>query len=108
MCAGAETRSEAEVEFLEAAVEAARAAGQVLQDWAERFTVTEKGPADLVTEADVASQTVIHDILRARFPEHGFVGEEGLLSSGTRPEYRWIIDPLDGTSNYVHRFPYYA
>jgi myo-inositol-1(or 4)-monophosphatase len=95
-------------EFLEAAVEAARAAGKVLQDWAGRFTVSEKGPADLVTEADVASQTVIHDILRARFPGHGFLGEEGLRSSGSQTDYRWIIDPLDGTSNYVHRFPYYA
>ena len=99
---------QSEVEFLAAAVEAAQAAGQVLQDWAERFTVSEKGPADLVTEADVASQAVIHDILRARFPDHGFVGEEGLRSSGSRTDFRWIIDPLDGTSNYVHRFPYYA
>jgi myo-inositol-1(or 4)-monophosphatase len=104
----ADTRTEADVEFLEAAVEAARAAGNVLQDWAGRFTVSEKGPADLVTEADVASQTVIHDILRARFPDHGFLGEEGLRSSGAHTDYRWIIDPLDGTSNYVHRFPYYA
>ena len=101
-------RPSVDVEFLEVAREAALAAGKVLQDWAEKFTVSEKGPADLVTEADLASQTVIHDILRARFPEHGFLGEEGLHSGGSRTEYRWIIDPLDGTSNYVHRFPYYA
>lgn len=94
-------------EFLSVAAEAARAAGRILQDWAGRFTVSEKGPADLVTEADVASQAAIHEILHTRFPDHGFLGEEGLNSSPDA-EYRWIIDPLDGTSNYVHRFPYYA
>jgi myo-inositol-1(or 4)-monophosphatase len=94
-------------EFLSVAEEAARAAGRILQDWAGRFTVSEKGPADLVTEADVASQATIHKILQARFPDHGFLGEEGLISIPDA-EYRWIIDPLDGTSNYVHRFPYYA
>lgn len=94
-------------EFVSAAEEAARAAGRILQDWAGRFTVSEKGPADLVTEADVASQAAIYQILQARFPNHGFLGEEG-LDSAPGAEYRWIIDPLDGTSNYVHRFPYYA
>ena len=43
-----------------------------------------------------------------RFPDHGFVGEEGLRTPAGPSGYRWIIDPLDGTSNYVHRFPYYA
>src|SRR5262249_55557747 len=98
----------ATVDFLAASEEAARAAGRVLQDWAGRFTVSEKGPADLVTEADLASQTVIHQILSRRFPDHAFLGEEGLRSSPGGTDYRWIIDPLDGTSNYVHRFPYYA
>lgn len=100
------------IDFLAAAEEAAqvaaRAAGQILQDWAGRFTVSEKGPADLVTEADVASQTAIHRLLGERFPEHGFLGEEGLLTKAGAAGYRWVIDPLDGTSNYVHRFPYYA
>ena len=96
-----------EAEFLTVADAAARAAGQVLEDWAEKFTVCEKGPADLVTEADVAAQKVIHEQLVDRFPTHGFLGEESLTHAGTS-EYRWIIDPLDGTSNYVHRFPFYA
>src|SRR5262249_25018078 len=59
-------------------------------------------------EADVASQTAIHHVLSGRFPGHGFLGEEGLKSGGADGQFRWIIDPLDGTSNYVHRFPYYA
>jgi myo-inositol-1(or 4)-monophosphatase len=97
-----------ECEYVEAASHAARQAGQVLRDWAEKFTVSEKGPADLVTEADVAAQKAIFDVLHTRYPDHGFLGEEGLLESGGNSGCRWIIDPLDGTSNYVHRFPYYC
>lgn len=95
-------------DFLKAGEEAARIAGGILLEWGEKFTVSEKGPADLVTEADVASQTAIFDLLHGRFPDHGFLGEEGLRREAGPEGYRWIIDPLDGTSNYVHRFPYYA
>jgi myo-inositol-1(or 4)-monophosphatase len=98
----------AEREFLDAGREAALAAGRVLEEWASKFTVSEKGPADLVTEADVAAQNAIVAILQPRFPQHGFLGEEGLRQSAGVGDYRWIIDPLDGTTNYVHRFPYYA
>lgn len=97
-----------EKEFLEAAKVAALAAGQVLEEWAGKFTVSEKGPADLVTEADVAAQNAIVAVLQPRFPQHGFLGEEGLRQAAGAGDYRWIIDPLDGTTNYVHRFPYYA
>lgn len=95
-------------EFRLAAEEAARAAGAVLEDWASRFTVSEKGPADLVTEADVAAQRAIHDLLHGRFPTHGFLGEEGLAATGSDPETRWIIDPLDGTTNFLHGFPHFC
>jgi myo-inositol-1(or 4)-monophosphatase len=96
-----------DISYCEAATEAARAAGDVLRKWAGEFTVREKGPANLVTEADFAAQDVIVARIRARFPDHGFLGEEGLDDAG-QSEFRWIIDPLDGTSNYVHGFPYYA
>ena len=56
---------------------AARAGGDVLRDWRGRFAVSTKGPRDLVTEADVASQKTIREILLSRFPDHGFIGEEG-------------------------------
>ena len=95
-------------ELIDVAEQAARAAGAVLEEWGEKFTVNEKGPADLVTEADVAAQHRIYEIVHARFPDHGFLGEENLLQAAGASGYRWIIDPLDGTSNYVHRFPYYA
>ncbi len=98
-----------ESEWQEAAEHAARLGGEILQDWAGRFTVSEKSRSNLVTEADFASQEAIAGYLHDRFPEHGFLGEEGL--SKTYDEscpYRWVIDPLDGTSNYVHGFPYYG
>jgi myo-inositol-1(or 4)-monophosphatase len=95
-------------EFLQAAEDAARLAGQILRSWSSRFTVREKSRSNLVTEADLASQTAIADLLRGRFPQHGLLGEEDLGHDRANTEYRWIIDPLDGTTNYVHGFPYYA
>ena len=92
-------------EFLATAEEAARAAAAVLEDWADKFTVSEKSPANLVTEADFESQRTIQDIIAARFPDHAFLGEEGDDEATEGAEFRWIVDPLDGTSNYVHRFP---
>lgn len=94
-------------ELLEVALEAATIGAGVLNEWVGRFSVQEKRRADLVTEADHASQEAIHRHIVKRFPEHGFLGEEGLNFESDSP-YRWVIDPLDGTSNYVHGFPYYA
>lgn len=102
------TSSDALNAYLTTACEAAEAAGQVLLDWRGRFSVREKSRANLVTDADEASQKVIHDLIRERFPEHGFLAEEGLDEDAEESDFRWIIDPLDGTSNYVHGFPYYA
>jgi len=96
------------MDFLETACEAARIGGGILDEWAHKFTAREKSPADLVTEADVASQKAIFEFIEARYPDHRFLGEEGLTHGDASCPYRWVIDPLDGTSNYVHRFPYYA
>ena len=92
--------------------QAARAGGHVLRDWVGRFEASTKGPRDLVTQADFASQDEIRKIVLGAFPSHGFVGEEGdgndtLLNNSTT-QMRWIVDPLDGTSNYVHGFPSYC
>jgi myo-inositol-1(or 4)-monophosphatase len=87
---------------------AARQAGHLLEEWGDKFTVSEKSRANLVTEADFASQQRIHQILSDAFPDHGYLGEEGLSSPAGESGCRWIIDPLDGTGNYVHRFPYYG
>ena len=100
-------------EFLSVCERAARAGGQVLLDWQHRFTPREKGLRDLVTEADVASQQAIRDILLGRFPDHDFLGEEdasfpAATRTSGKSEYRWTVDPLDGTANYVHHMPAFA
>lgn len=94
--------------WLKAATEAAVLAGKILQDWRGRFQVREKSRANLVTEADEASQRAIVEHLQSQFPDHGFLGEEALLTPDHQQLGSWIIDPLDGTSNYVHGFPYYC
>jgi len=95
-------------QWLSAAIDAAYVGGRVLQDWRGRFSVREKSRANLVTEADEAAQSAIVQSLKNRFPEHGFLGEESLNDRTDETECFWIIDPLDGTTNYVHGFPYYC
>jgi myo-inositol-1(or 4)-monophosphatase len=95
-------------EYRRVCEQAAEAGGAVLLDWAGRFAVREKGPADLVTEADLASQDAIRDMLLGAFPEHGFLAEENLSIPSRQDGLRWIVDPLDGTTNYVHGLPQYA
>jgi myo-inositol-1(or 4)-monophosphatase len=98
-------------QYFEAACEAARRGAAVLEDWRGRFVVREKGRADLVTDADLASQRAIQSYLKERFPEHLFLGEEeggpkGKPAPGSPPT--WIVDPLDGTTNYAHDVPMYC
>src|SRR4051812_31431735 len=90
-------------EFLEIAERAARAGGEVLLHYQDKFTGREKGPRDLVTEADLASQRRIREILLTEFPDHDFLGEEDdpQAPPSAGREYRWVVDPLDGTTNYV-------
>ena len=95
-------------EYVQTAEEAARRAGHVLRAWSSKFTVREKSRSNLVTEADEAAQLAIHEFIHGRYPKHGFCGEEGLSIDRGDSHYRWVIDPLDGTTNYVHGFPYYC
>ncbi|MGI5861694.1 MAG: inositol monophosphatase family protein [Myxococcales bacterium] len=94
--------------LLDAAVEVARLGGAVL---CERFKRTRsielKGGIDLVTDADRASEAEIVAYLKRRFPLHAILAEEGSNVEGSA-EYRWIIDPLDGTTNYAHGVPHFA
>ncbi len=100
--------SSSKSEYLQAAEEAARAGGAVLMDWVGKFQAREKGPSDLVSEADLASQDCIQDLLLKRFPAHGFLAEEDALIEPPDGRHRWIVDPLDGTMNYVHGVPQFA
>lgn len=94
-------------EFVQVAEDAARRAGEVLLHWLERKSVREKGPKDLVTEADIEAQAVIRSTLLKSFPDHGFHGEEGDPIPG-RGGWEWVVDPLDGTTNFVHQLPGFA
>ena len=94
--------------FVGVASEIAREAGVLLKGFYERGVKTEyKGDVDLVTEADRASEALIKRRLAEAFPEHGIYGEEGTRErlSG---EYRWYVDPLDGTTNFAHQFPVFC
>ena len=80
----------------------------MLQDWRGRFSVREKGPADLVTDADEASQEAVRLTILTAFPDHDVLAEEDRALEERKSDYRWIVDPLDGTTNYVHGVPHYA
>ncbi|HTQ39607.1 MAG TPA: inositol monophosphatase family protein [Pirellulales bacterium] len=95
-------------DYLKTCETAARAGGQVLLDWIGKFAIREKAPADLVTEADLASQEEVRRILLNSFPDHSFLGEEGNPIGPDDAEFRWLVDPLDGTTNYVHQIPHYC
>lgn len=83
-------------------------AGALLRNYYGRGVATEyKGDVDLVTEADRASEQLIVERLHKLFPKHGVYGEEGTRSNMDR-EYRWYIDPLDGTTNFAHTFPVFC
>jgi myo-inositol-1(or 4)-monophosphatase len=91
--------------YLETAVEIAREAGALLANYFERRVAFElKGEFDLVTEADRASEKLVVEKLRSYFPSHAIVAEEGSGHPGSS-EYRWYVDPLDGTTNFAHSFP---
>lgn len=97
-----------EFEFVGKAAEIAREAGALLRGFYERGVRTEyKGDVDLVTEADRASERLIRERLQTAFPTHGIYGEEGTRES-LDAEFRWYVDPLDGTTNFAHGFPIFC
>ena len=100
------------MEYLEFAVELARAAGDILKHYAKREKFVElKGRANLVTAADKESEALIIDAIRRRYPDHSILAEESGTVSGQPGESgpgKWIIDPLDGTTNFAHQYPFYC
>jgi myo-inositol-1(or 4)-monophosphatase len=101
---------QAPLTYLDVTLAAATAAGDVLRKlWPKARTVQSKGPRDIVTDADFAAQGVILDRVRAAFPDHAILSEEGRHDIDlASPLPTWIIDPLDGTTNYAHRLPVFA
>jgi myo-inositol-1(or 4)-monophosphatase len=100
--------------MLDFAIALARRAGNLLLDVAQQaHTVrTKSTPFDLVTEADVASERLIVDAIRERFPDHAILAEEGTGQESDRGpdeiEHLWLVDPLDGTTNFAHGYPTWA
>ncbi len=97
--------------MLDLAIRAAREAGAILQDFAARgFQIENKGRINLVTEADLASEHHIKELIFSHYPTHRILAEESGASdhSESSGDYCWIIDPLDGTTNFSHGFPCYA
>lgn len=93
--------------YLEVAVESARHAGKILCEEFERpLQISYKGEVDLVTQADRRSEAAIVERLTKYFPEHAIAAEEGTgHESASASEYRWHVDPLDGTTNFAHGYP---
>ncbi len=90
------------------ATAAAYKAARILQSrFGNISRVRKKDAVEIVTEADTESEKEIITTIQARFPEHGFLGEECGLKAGSA-EYRWVIDPLDGTVNFAHRIPIFS
>jgi myo-inositol-1(or 4)-monophosphatase len=95
-------------EFADKAQEIAREAGSLLKSFYQKGVTPEyKGDVDLVTEADKNSEQLIRQRLQQAFPRHGIYGEEGTRDA-LDSEYRWYVDPLDGTTNFAHGFPAFA
>ena len=93
--------------FWTAAWQAGKAAGEIIRaGWQQPRTVDYKGPIDLVTSVDRSAQRSIVEVLQREFPEHSILAEEDTERTGAASEYRWIIDPLDGTTNFAHGYPH--
>ncbi len=98
--------------MLNIAIKAARAAGAIINRASldlDRLQVNTKAPNDFVTEVDHAAEAAVIDVLLAAYPGHGILAEESGRARGAKDsEYVWIIDPLDGTMNFIHGLPTYA
>ena len=97
--------------MLNTALKAARAACTILNRAADNLSTLEvhkKGHSDFVSEADVACERAIVEVLREAYPRHQILGEENGVIGPQKSEFQWIIDPIDGTTNFLHGFPQYA
>ncbi|HLT99608.1 MAG TPA: inositol monophosphatase family protein [Burkholderiaceae bacterium] len=103
--------------MLNTAIKAARRAGTIISRASldlERLQVARKGPKDYVTEVDRAAEEAIIEVLSTAYPSHTFLGEETgevAAADGSQedaPEFQWVIDPIDGTTNFIHGLPLYA
>src|SRR5258708_38175356 len=85
----------------------AREAGALLMSFFGKVTIEYKGDVDLVTQADRSSEALIVERIRKQWPSHDLIGEEGSRTE-TGSDFRWYVDPLDGTTNFAHGFPVFC
>lgn len=93
------------------AVTAARQAGKIIlraQDQMESIKIIEKGRNDFATQVDQAAEEIIIETIKKSYPQHGILGEETGLIPGKGSDVTWVIDPLDGTTNFLHGFPHFC
>jgi len=96
-------------ELLGVAWEAASAAGEIIRaNWDQPKSIGYKGAIDLVTSVDRECERKIVEIIQRNFPNHSLLAEEETRIEGTQSDYRWIIDPLDGTTNFAHGYPQFC
>src|SRR6186997_25485 len=94
--------------MLNFAIETAREAGQILlEKYGRKISVSKKGDINLVTEADLASEELIIERIKSYYPKHSILAEEAgnAVVIGGENRWKWIIDPLDGTTNFTHGYP---
>jgi myo-inositol-1(or 4)-monophosphatase len=97
------------VGFLGTAWDAAKAAGEIIRaSWQQPKTVDYKGAIDLVTSVDKECENKIVETIGSSYPDHSILAEEETDHKGAKPEYRWIVDPLDGTTNFAHGYPQFS
>ncbi|MEM1273103.1 MAG: inositol monophosphatase family protein [Pseudomonadota bacterium] len=93
--------------MIKAARKAGRSLGRDFQE-VENLQVSAKGPGDFVSKADIAAEAIIREELTHARPNYGWLGEESGSEPGKDPTRRWIVDPLDGTTNFLHGMPHWA
>ncbi|MCR4783338.1 MAG: inositol monophosphatase [bacterium] len=95
--------------FLDVAIEAAQEAGKVIREgFGQKHHIDKKGRIDVVTEVDKKSEEIIFSFIRKHFPEHSILGEEEGQVTGQSNRSRWIVDPIDGTTNFAAGYPFFA
>ena len=97
--------------MLNIGIRAARAAGNVItrnMDRVDTLQIDEKGRNDFVSEVDKAAEAEIIGVLKKAYPVHSILGEESGLVGSADAEYQWVVDPLDGTTNFLHGYPYFS
>jgi myo-inositol-1(or 4)-monophosphatase len=97
--------------MLNIAVRAARNAGKVIVrsfEQLDKVEIESKGSNDFVTSADTAAEEAIIETIRNSYPDHTIIGEESGVLTGSNDDYQWIIDPLDGTTNFIKGIPHFA